>query len=135
MLKKLNILMLFMGLSMLSFSQDEIKPCGQLPTVNPTLKPKCNNDMQKVFSQNLPSSFNKEKSYNSSFKLIVDCNGRIDMVIYKKGNFSESQQKHFLTLINTLKDWNAGQVDGKDVSTTVYITIDVNKRVVSFKVY
>ena len=83
----------------------------------------------------MPASFSKAKSYESTFKLIVDCNGRIDMVIYKKGNLTESQQKYFLTQFNKLKDWSAGQVDAKGVSTTVYFTIDVVKRELSFKQY
>lgn len=136
MLQKINLFILFIGLATIGFSQSEdIKPCGQLPYATPTVKAKCENDMQKILSANLPATFKKDKSYNSSFKLIIDCNGRIDMVIYKKGNFTEAQQKHFLTLINTLKDWKAGQVDGKDVSTTVYITIDVNNRLVDVKQY
>lgn len=135
MTKGIKVLLVFLSLTMVGFSQEDIKPCGQLPHVNPTVKTKCLSDVKSILSNGLPSSFNKEKSYQSSFKLIIDCNGRIDMVIYKKGNFSEAQQKHFLTQINKLKDWSAGQVDGKDVSTTVYITIDVNKRVVTYKLY
>ena len=50
-------------------------------------------DNKVVLSESLPTSFSKDKKFESTFKLIVDCNGRIDMVIYKKGNLSESQQK------------------------------------------
>ena len=134
-MKKLNIIIIFLSLSLVSFSQDDIKPCGQLPHVNPTVKAKCSNDIQTVLTESLPASFSKAKSYESTFKLIVDCNGRIDMVIYKKGNLTESQQKYFLTQFNKLKDWSAGQVEAKDVSTTVYFTIDVVKRELSFKQY
>lgn len=134
-MKKLNILLLFFSLSLISFSQEDIKPCGQLPHINPTVKAKCSNDIKVVLSEKLPTSFSKDSKYESTFKLIVDCNGRIDMVIYKKGNLSESQQKYFLLQLNKLIDWTAGQVDGKDVSTTVYFTIEVVKRQISFKQY
>lgn len=134
-MKKINTFLLFISLSIISFSQDEIKPCGQLPQVNPTIKAICSNDIQSVLSEDLPASFAKDKSYQSTFKLIVDCNGRIDMVIYKKGNLSEAQQVFFLNQLNKLKDWSAGQMEGKDVSTTVYFTIDVEKREIIFKQY
>ena len=134
-MKKITTLILFLSLSILSFSQDDIKPCGQLPHVNPTVKAKCTNEIDAILAESLPSSFSKDKNYESTFKLIVDCNGRIDMVIYKKGNLSESQQKYFLTQLNKLKDWSAGQVEGRDVSTTVYFTIDVKKREIVFKQY
>ena len=132
-MKKINIFILFLTISFVTFSQDEIKPCGQLPQINPTVKAKCSNDIQAILSESLPSSFSKDKNYESTFKLIVDCNGRIDMVIYKKGNLSESQQKYFLTQLNKLKDWTSGQKDGTDVSTTVYFTIDIVKRSVTFE--
>ena len=103
--------------------------------VNPTVKAKCSNDIQSILNENLPASLSKEKTYTSSFKLLVDCNGSIDMVIYKKGDLSETQQKYFLTQLNKLNDWTAGQVEGSDVSTTVYITIDINKRQLAYKIY
>jgi hypothetical protein len=134
-MKKINIFILFLSLSIVGFSQENIKPCGQLPQVNPTVKAKCSNDVQVILSESLPSSFSKDKNYESTFKLIVDCNGRIDMVIYKKGNLSESQQKYFLTQLNKLKDWTSGQQDGIDVSTTVYFTIDVENKELIFKRY
>jgi hypothetical protein len=135
MIKKINILILFLSLSMIGFSQTEDKKCGQLPHVNPTIKAVCSNDVQSILSENLPVSFKKDSKHESTFKMIIDCFGRIDMVIYKNGNLTKAEQKHFLLQINKLKDWTSGQVDGKDVKTTVYITVDVVNRTVIYKVY
>tara|TARA_B100000809_G_C15020914_1_gene488405 strand:- start:285 stop:689 length:405 start_codon:yes stop_codon:yes gene_type:complete len=134
-MKKLNVFVLFLILSIVSFSQESIKPCGQIPQINPTVKAKCLNDINEVLSESLPESFSKDKKYESTFKLIVDCNGRIDMVIYKRGNLSESQQKYFLTQLNELKDWTSAQHNGTDVSTAVYFTIDLAERQITFKRY
>lgn len=134
-MKKINFLLLFLGLTIISFSQDTYKKCGQLPHLNPTVKAKCSNDIQKILAEALPASFVKGKTYTSSFKLIIDCNGIIDMVIYKKGDLSTEQQKYFLTQINKLKDWSAGQLNGKDVSTTIYMAIDVSNRQMSYKLF
>jgi len=134
MIKTLSIITVLL-ISSITFSQNEIKPCGKLPHVNPTVKPICENDIQNVLSENLPSSFKEKVKYESTFKLLIDCNGRIDMVIYKRGNLTTTQQKHFLGLINTLKDWKAGQSNKVDVTTTVYFTIDVDNRQLVYKQY
>ena len=134
MIKLLSVLLVFLTTTV-SFSQDDIKPCGQLPHVNPTVKPICENDIQKVLSDSLPLIFKEKAKYESTFKLLIDCNGRIDMVIYKNGNLNTEQQKHFLLLLNDLKDWKAGQVNDVDVSTTVYFTIDIINRQLEFKQY
>lgn len=134
MIKRLSIITAIL-ISNFAFSQEDIKPCGQLPQVNPTVKAVCENDIQKTLSTGLPSIFKEKAKYESTFKLIVDCNGRIDMVIYKNGNLSSAQQKHFLVLINELKDWQAGQVNKNTVSTTVYFTIDIDNRKLVYKQY
>ena len=134
MIKSLSIIT-FLLISSFSFSQKEIKPCGQLPQVNPTVKPICENNIQNILSTGLPSIFKEKAKYESTFKLLIDCNGRIDMVIYKNGNLSAAQQKHFLVLINELKDWKAGQQNKTDVTTTVYFTIDIDDRKVEYKQY
>lgn len=135
MIKKINIFILFLSLSVMGMSQTEDNKCGQLPHVNPTVKPVCSDDIKAILSDNLPSAFKKDGKYESSFKMIVDCNGVIESVIYKKGNLSDIQQKHFLAQIKKLKDWTAGQVEGRDVKTTVYITVDVVNRLLSYKVF
>jgi hypothetical protein len=134
MIKSLSIIT-FLLISSFSFSQKEIKPCGQLPQVNPTVKPICENNIQNILSTGLPSIFKEKAKYESTFKLLIDCNGRIDMVIYKNGNLDTAQQKHFLGLINKLKDWKAGQVNEVDVTTTVYFTIDIDNRKLVYKQY
>lgn len=134
-MKKFKLLLLIVVIGTTTFAQDDIKECGQLPHLNPTFKAICSTDIEKVLSADLSSSFLKEKLYTATFKLIIDCNGRIDMVIYKKGNLSAEQQKHFLYKLNDLKDWQAGKIDGSDVSTTVYFLIDISKKTVTFKQY
>jgi len=134
MIKSLSIVTVFI-VSSFSFSQADIKPCGQLPNINPTVKPICENNIQKVLSSSLPLLFKEKSKYESTFKLLIDCNGRIDMVIYKNGNLDTSQQKYFLGLINTLKDWKAGQSNKVDVSTSVYFTIDIDDRQLVYKQY
>jgi len=134
MIKKLSIVAAIL-ISSIGFSQDEIKPCGQLPQANPSVKAVCENNIQSILSSDLPSLFKEKAKYESTFKLLVDCNGRIDMVIYKNGNLDSAQQKHFLGLINELKDWKAGQSNKVDVTTTVYFTIDIDNRIVEYKQY
>jgi len=134
MIKSLSIIALVF-MSTWSFSQDDIKPCGQLPYAVPTVKAVCENDIQKILSDSLPTLFKEKGKYESTFKLLVDCNGRIDMVIYKNGNLDTEQQKHFLLLFNDLKDWKAGQVKEVDVSTTVYFTVNIVNRQLEFKQY
>lgn len=134
MIKSISIIALLL-VSSLTFSQEEIKPCGQLPFANPTVKPICENNIQNVLSEGLPSIFKEKATYESTFKLLIDCNGRIDMVIYKNGNLDTAQQKHFLSLINKLKDWKAGQMNEVDVTTTVYFTIDIDNRKLVYKQY
>ena len=58
-MKKINLLLLFVSLALVSFSQDDIKKCGQIPHVNPTVKAKCSNDIQSIPTENLPASLAK----------------------------------------------------------------------------
>lgn len=133
-MKKLSIIVAVF-ISSVAFSQDEIKPCGQLPQVNPTVKAICENDINGILSEGLPASFKLKESYKSTFKLLIDCNGRIDMVIYKNGTLNSAQQKHFLVLLNKLKDWKSGQLNEVDVTTSVYFTIDIENRELEIKQY
>ncbi len=134
MIKSIPLIAVFL-ISIVSFSQDEIKPCGQLSNDNPTVKPVCETNIENVLTDNLPLIFKEKAKYKSTFKLLIDCNGRIDMVIYKNGNLDTAQQKHFLLLINKLRGWKAGQVNEVDVSTTVYLTIDIDDRQLKVKQY
>lgn len=117
-----------------SFGQD-LKPCGQLPVINPTEKAICNNNVAEILNENIPESFKKGESYHASFKIILDCNGIIDFVVYKKGNLTTEQQKYFLTQINKLKDWKVAKNKGVEVSSNIYITIDVENRKATYQFY
>ncbi len=132
-MNKLFILFISIFLVSTSFSQD--RQCGQLPVIKPSEKAVCNNDVAKILNENLPEVFKKDQSYQSSFKIILDCNGIIDFVVYKKGNLNTEQQKYFLTQINKLKDWKVAKQNDRYVSSVLYITIDVNNRKAEYKFY
>lgn len=132
-MKKIVFILLTVVISTVGFSQD--RQCGQLPVIKPTEKAVCNNDVSKILNENMPEVFKKDEAYHSSFKIILDCNGLIEFVVYKKGNLNTEQQKYFLTQINKLKDWQVAKDNGKYVSSVLFITIDVNKRVADFKFY
>ena len=134
MIKIISIIAIVL-MSSLSIAQDEIKPCGQLPHVNPTVKAICESSIKEVLSDSLSPIFKEKSKYESTYKLLIDCNGRVDMVIYKNGNLSSEQQKYFLLKLNELRDWKACQVNKVDVSTTVYFTIDIINRQLEFKQY
>jgi len=130
--KLLTLFITFLLVS-ISFAQD--RQCGQLPVIKPTEKAICNNDVSSILNENLPVIFKKTETYHSSFKIILDCNGLIEFVVYKKGNLNTEQQKYFLTQINKLKDWKVAKQDGNHVSSVLFITIDVKKRKVEYKFY
>jgi len=111
------------------------KPCGQLPVIKPTEKAVCSNDVSKILNEDVPESFKLKETYKASFKIILDCNGVIDFVVYKKGNLNTQQQKYFLTQINKLKNWKVAKQDGKEVSSVIYIEIEVKSRKVAYKFY
>jgi len=130
-MKKLSLLLIFVSVSFLNFAQD--KPCGQLPVVNPQVKAVCHSDIKTILTKDLPETFTKKSKHHGTFKLIVDCNGEINMVISKKGNLTPEEEKYFLVQINDLRDWTPAKVKGGDVSSTVYFTVDINNRVLTFK--
>jgi hypothetical protein len=120
---------------LISFSYAQDRQCGQLPVIKPTEKAVCNNDVSLILNENLPEVFKKNETYHSSFKIILDCNGLIEFVVYKKGNLNTEQQKYFLTQINKLKDWKVAKQNGNYVSSVLFITIDVKKRKAEYKFY
>ena len=132
-MKFLNILLIFF-ISGALYAQND-KPCGQLPVLKPDVKAVCHEDVQNILSHELPSIFKKKESYKASFKIILDCNGSIDMVIYKDGNLNTEQQIHFLNKINQLKKWTPAKENNNEVTSTIFLTININKGEVEYKFY
>ncbi len=136
-MKKLFLfVVIFLGLN--GFSQAETekeKPCNQIPVAKPSEKATYKGDLEKDFAKQLPDSFKKAENVSGTFKFIVDCNGHIETIIFKNGNFSNEQQAYFQKKISELNNWTAGKLNDKNVSTYVYLTIDLNKGVLTVKVY
>lgn len=130
-----KLLTLFITVLLVSTSFAQDRQCGQLPVIKPTEKAVCNNDVSSILNDNIPVIFKKTETYHSSFKIILDCNGLIEFVVYKKGNLNTEQQKYFLTQINKLKDWKVAKQNGNYVSSVLFITIDVKKRKAEYKFY
>jgi hypothetical protein len=134
-MKILNLLILTIGISLTATAQTEDKVCNQIAIAKPDKKATCSDDIEKILSEKLPSSFTQKSEHDGNFKLIVDCNGVVDMVIFKQGNLTSAEQKYFLTQINKLKTWTSAEFEGKTVTTYVYIRVEIKNRQLTYKLY
>lgn len=135
-----TFLTLFLSLTLsLSIAQEqnatEEKTCNQIPIARPDQKAKCADNYEQILSQDIPESLLDEKSHWGNFKLIVNCNGQIDFVTYQKGTLTTEEQKHFLALINKLKQWTSAVYKKETVSTYVFISIKVENNQISVELF
>ena len=123
-MKYLLTLALFV-FSFSSFSQSEKIECGQIPMGNVDKKAVIKDDFNKKVTTTMDASLREDGSHQAIFKAYVDCNGDVLKSRFEKGDLDDAQQKWLYNLIQDSK-WTSAKLDGKAVTTIVFVTIDIN---------
>lgn len=128
----ISMLVLMVGFA--SFSQDK-EPCSQLPQAKPDATASVSGDMNKHFSGVLSDDLKKDgATFEATFKMIVDCNGDVAKIMFMKGDISDADQKLFIQAIEKL-DWKPAQKGDKDVTSTVFIVLNITNGQVKATLY
>ena len=121
---KYVITLIVFGFSIAGFTQDKKMDCGQLPFAKVDDKAEVSTDLSELIKSDLPKSLKDKGSHQAIFKLMVDCNGELANQFYQRGDFSEEDQQWLSKIIGKSK-WRAAKVQDKQVSSTVFITVNI----------
>ena len=75
------------------------------------------------------SSFKENEKFTAVYKVVVNCDGVTESVMYLRGSFAKDQQDAVKNMIVKSK-WKAGIKEKRDVSSTVFITVNVENKAV-----
>jgi hypothetical protein len=105
-------------------AQPEKTPCSGLPVAVPEVRAVSKtSDLGKYFETRVPEKL-KKGTHAAVYKLIVDCNGTVTQIDYQRGTFSETDQSDYRTQIAEL-EWKPAQQKSKDVTSTVFVTLEI----------
>lgn len=121
---KFFLSLFFVGAVMIGFGQDE-KPCNQIPKGSPDVKV----EMPNWLSDSLTVYFIKENleidgNGQAHLKLIVDCHGMVQHVIFQKSGFGQAEEKVIEQFLLKLQ-LTPAEVKGKKVTSNVFLHIVV----------
>jgi hypothetical protein len=103
------------------FSQTKNK-CTQLPFATVDEIAVMKSDLKKEIVNTHPVSFADDKEHTGTYKVVIDCNGKVNSVMYKSGNFNE-QERVWMDVQIKGTEWKAAVLDKKDVSSTIFLTV------------
>ena len=124
---------LILSFTLVGFSQDDKLPCNDLPYATPEHKAKYDGDIEKYFSDDLSAEM-KKGTVSGTFRMYVDCYGEVTKAGFQSGEMKDSDQKKMIDLIYKMK-WKPAQVKGKDVTSSVFIVLEIVNGQVAVKVY
>jgi hypothetical protein len=107
---------------MISYSQSD--DCGQLPRAKVDKKAEINNNFKELVESEMLSSLKKDGEHQAVIKMYVDCHGEVAKHKYERGNMTDSEQKWIWNLVGK-STWTPAVFEKKDVTSTVYLTIDI----------
>lgn len=130
---KLMLSTLILCFSHLGFTQEKEKPCGQIPVAKPEVHAKYDGDIKAYFSNALPTD-KKEGTISATFRMYVDCNGKVTKAKLYKGEMPDANQKAILEKIYAM-NWTPAQHEGENVTSNVFIVVEITNGKAEITVY
>lgn len=126
---------LFITLSFIGFATfaQEEQPCGQIPVAKPEVKAEFNGDLEAYLSGGL-SEDSKTGSFTATFRMYVDCDGKVIKAKFESGDMNEADQKALLNLIYEM-NFTPAQDKGRTVMSNYYITLESTNGQLKIKTY
>lgn len=119
----------FVLLTSISFAQSEKMVCGQVPM----LKTDTEASLITNFDKRIKESINWADRSNSKeeivFKAYVDCNGDVIKFKIENSNLDDAAKKIISEILEN-SEWTAAKLDGKFVTTIVFISVEITGGVV-----
>ena len=112
------------------YSQDKQDVCNQLPYAKVDKVASPSTDLVKTISAEMLSELKKDGAHQAVFKLYVDCHGKVAKSKYESGDLNSSQQEWLMNIVDK-SSWKPAVLAKKDVTSTVFVTVDINNGKVS----
>jgi hypothetical protein len=106
----------------LGANAQEKNKCSQLPFAVVDVKPELKSDLAKNIENGHPVSFGDKEEHKGTFKVVVDCNGSVQSVMYRDGNYSKQEEVYMFSQLKGT-EWKPAILKEKEVSATVFVTV------------
>ena len=121
---KLITAIIFLGIGIFGSSQNRDTICNQLPIALPETKASFSSSLENQISDALKKTITESSKFSATYKLIVDCDGRVSKYFFKQGDMNDVDRRLVEDVLKT-SEWQPGIDKGKIVASTVYITIEI----------
>jgi len=123
-MKKYLLVMLGLLFNIFVSAQENEKWCNELPHARPEKAAIFSGDVTAYFANQLLPE-HKKGNHSAVFKLVVNCKGEAENIVYQDGSLLDKDKGYFADLIKAMVWKPAFNKSGKEISSIVFITIKI----------